>query len=86
MSGVVDTSRSAYASLPLSRLQSVVLDCIRENPGCDDHFIVQETGMTLNSVNGRRNELMNMKLIECSGKAIGKTGRRTQRYKVRGGC
>ena len=47
----------------LGETQKLVFDAIKENGSLTDQEIVEQTGLTLNCVNGRRNELVDMGLV-----------------------
>ena len=54
----------------LSETQEAVLRFIFHSPDCTDNEISAGTGLTLNCVNGRRNELVHEGLIKSSGSKV----------------
>ena len=72
------TSLEAYTKLQwhLGEDQKIVYNCIKKHPNVSDRDITCITGLEKNNVNGRRNELFQMGLIEYNGV---KKDRRTKR-------
>lgn len=77
------TSLESYAKLEwhLGPLQKIVYQCIQDHPNVSDRDITNITGLEKNCVNGRRNELFEMGLIEYNGDKVDRrTGRRVCRW------
>jgi len=77
------TSIESYAKLEwhLGEDQKTVYECIQNNPNVSDRDISNITGLEKNNVNGRRNELFKMGLIEYNGDKIDRrTNRRVSRW------
>lgn len=74
------TSKEAYRALietgELSDQQQKVLQAVVDNPRLSDRDIVELTGLDINAVCGRRNELMQLGYIKEAGKRINKNTNR----------
>ena len=68
------TSIEAYHWLKdyghIGEKQQIVYECIMKNPDLNDREISEKLSMKINCVNGRRNELLNIGVIKCSGKKV----------------
>jgi predicted transcriptional regulator len=68
---VQQTSIESYLKLDgecLGRMQTLVLEYIRANPGCSDRQISEALSIRINQVTGRRNELVEFGFVLENGK------------------
>ena len=74
MTRVRDTSLDAYHDPvnreKLGRCQVIVLECLEKYPDSTDREISWKTGLAINNVTGRRNELVDLGLVEENGKRV----------------
>ena len=80
-----ETSRDAYHSLEnIGNKQRAVLTVIMLYQPCNDRMIKEHLGWEINQVTGRRNELVELDMVEESGRKIDpKTKRPTIYWKVK---
>jgi hypothetical protein len=83
-----DTTLEAYLKLQddpikLGHLQELVFNAIKDNPLKCDKELSEITGLELSCINGRRNELEEMKLIESAGKKKNGNNRNVHLWRVK---
>lgn len=66
----------------LAKTQEIVLGFLLDNPDSSDKEIVLGTALSINSVCGRRNELIDEGIVESNGKKVNNNGRKVYQYRV----
>jgi Mn-dependent DtxR family transcriptional regulator len=77
------TSLEAYTALEykLAPLQQKIYEIIQKHPNVSDNDIERISGIRINNVTGRRNELFNMGLIEYNGEKTDRlTGHKVMKW------
>lgn len=84
---IQQTSLHAYTRMQqtgrLGECQKRVLLWLQNHPCTSDLEISSGTGLPINNVTARRNELYNKGLVRCTGKKTSPTGRPVMQWEVR---
>jgi hypothetical protein len=80
MSYDFQTSHPAYKEGNKDKCRSIVFTTIKNLGTCNDRQIAEHLGWPINSVTGRRNELVGNNLVECAHKSPDPLTKRTVNY------